>query len=153
VLRRLGREGRRHAARCFRHQAFAARARAGGPPDRAGAEERTVTMTPFLVDSAIKGVLILALGGAAALLLRRASAAARLLVWTVTFAGLCLLRSLAVIVPRWRAEVLPQAASAAVEASPAPNPAPSDRFKAEIDPARLTPGRGDAAAQTARATE
>jgi beta-lactamase regulating signal transducer with metallopeptidase domain len=108
-------------------------------------------MAPMLLDLAIKGVLILALGAAAALLLRRGSAAARHLAWTLAFVGLCLLPPLAVIGPRWRAAVLPLAASAAVEPSPALNPAPSDPFTAEIDPARLALG-GAGGPQTARAT-
>jgi beta-lactamase regulating signal transducer with metallopeptidase domain len=94
-------------------------------------------MAALIVDLAIKGVLILALGGVAAWLLRRASAAARHLAWTFVFVGLCLLPALAVVVPRWRAPVLPKAARAAVAPSPAPDLAQAESFNAEIDPARL----------------
>jgi beta-lactamase regulating signal transducer with metallopeptidase domain len=99
-------------------------------------------MAPLLLDSAIKGVLILALGGAAAVLLRRASAAARHLAWAIALGGLCLLPALAVIGPRWRAPVLPLAARPAIEPSRTTHPLQLDPFKAQIDPARLALDRG-----------
>jgi beta-lactamase regulating signal transducer with metallopeptidase domain len=94
-------------------------------------------MAALILDSAIKGVLILALGGVAAWLLRRARAAARHLAWTLAFVALCLLPALAALMPRWHAPVLPPAARAAVAPTRAPDRARSAPIKAEFDPAQL----------------
>jgi len=108
-------------------------------------------MATLILDSAVKGALILVLAGAAAALLRRASAAARHLAWALAVVGLCLLPGLAVIVPHWRAPVLPLAAPSAADPSPVRDPARLTPFKAEIDPERIALGREEC--RPARATE
>jgi beta-lactamase regulating signal transducer with metallopeptidase domain len=60
-----------------------------------------------LADTALKGVLIVALAAVATHLLRNAPAAARHLAWTLAFAGLLLLPLLSVALPAWRVPLLP----------------------------------------------
>ena len=72
--------------------------------------------TPLLIDSALKGAVLLGVAGFAALALYRASAATRHLVWVFAVAALLALPVLSASLPRWR--VLPWAAvSAPVESS------------------------------------
>jgi beta-lactamase regulating signal transducer with metallopeptidase domain len=58
-----------------------------------------------LVDSAVKGAVILAVAWGATLLMRRASAAMRHLVWGLSVVSLMILPGLSVVLPAWR--VLP----------------------------------------------
>ena len=60
---------------------------------------------PFLLDSALKGIGLLALAGMVALLLLKASAATRHLVWVVAVSALLVLPVLSALLPDWR--VLP----------------------------------------------
>ena len=59
----------------------------------------------LLVDSAIKGTVLLALAAIAALLLRRDSAATRHLVWMMAIVALLIVPVLSATLPQWR--VLP----------------------------------------------
>jgi beta-lactamase regulating signal transducer with metallopeptidase domain len=102
-----------------------------------------LTVAAILLDSAFKGVLILALCGGAAVVLRRASAAARHQVWSLAVVGLCLLPALGATVPAWRAPVLPWSTGAAPKPVPAGDSAPLVQFQARIDPARFGPGHVD----------
>ena len=57
-------------------------------------------MTPFALDLAVKGTILLALAFGTALLLRRASAAARHLHWQLALGGLLALPLLVAVTPR-----------------------------------------------------
>src|SRR5947209_16772288 len=61
--------------------------------------------TLLLVDSTIKGTVLLALAAVAALLLRRDSAATRHLVWLLAIGALLAAPALSLLLPQWR--VLP----------------------------------------------
>ena len=61
----------------------------------------------ILFDSAIKGLLLLALVGAIAMAMRRASAAALHLVWFLALSALICLPALSALLPEWRIEMLP----------------------------------------------
>src|SRR5688500_550840 len=63
-------------------------------------------LLPLVLDSAVKGTVILALAGVAAVWLRQASAAARHLVWQLGMIGLLALPIVAAMNP-WRLAVLP----------------------------------------------
>lgn len=58
----------------------------------------------LVVDSTLKGSLLLLAAGLMALALHRASAAARHLAWTAGLLGFVLLGPLSVVLPRWRVE-------------------------------------------------
>jgi beta-lactamase regulating signal transducer with metallopeptidase domain len=74
----------------------------------------------LLMDSAIKGTVLLALAAVAALLLRRDSAATRHLVWMMAIIALLIVPALSATLPQWR--VLPNWMSA-----PIPSVAATDR--------------------------
>lgn len=81
----------------------------------------------LLMDSAIKGTVLIALAAVVALLLRRDSAATRHLVWMMAFVALLVVPVLSATLPQWR--VLPNWMSsprpsvAAIESvSPLPYP-------------------------------
>ena len=74
---------------------------------------------PVLVDSALKGAILLAMVLAAVVLLRRGSAALRHLVLVVAMVGLLVLPVLSVSLPGWR--VLPAWAQARVEEPATPS--------------------------------
>ena len=63
----------------------------------------------LLVDSAVKGMALLALAAALAIILRRDSAATRHLVWLLAMVALLVVPVLSVLLPQWR--VLPEWAS------------------------------------------
>lgn len=63
---------------------------------------------PLLLDLALKSVVLLLLASVAAWMLRHSSAALRHLVWSVALAGLLVLPVLALALPSWRVELLPQ---------------------------------------------
>ncbi|MCI0536298.1 MAG: hypothetical protein L0Z50_13845, partial [Verrucomicrobiales bacterium] len=60
---------------------------------------------PLLLDSALKGAVLLALAAVAAFALRKASAAARHLVWLLAVVALLVLPVLSGLLPAW--QVLP----------------------------------------------
>src|SRR5437763_8461247 len=60
----------------------------------------------LLVDSAVKGTVLLVLAAVAAVILRRDSAATRHLVWLLAMAALLVVPALSAMLPRWR--VLPE---------------------------------------------
>ena len=74
----------------------------------------------LLVDSAVKGTVLLVLAAVAALMLRRDSAATRHLVWLLAMVAILVVPVLSVMLPQWR--VLPAWASsprpAVVDVSP-----------------------------------
>jgi beta-lactamase regulating signal transducer with metallopeptidase domain len=105
----------------------------------------------ILVDSAVKGGVILVLAAAVAIGCRRASAAARHLGWALAVVGLCALPALSLIAPAWTMPILPPSIDGALP-PPLPRPAASvDRFRAEVDPESiLRPRDGLAAAAVTR---
>ncbi|MCY2963658.1 MAG: hypothetical protein NT069_08425, partial [Planctomycetota bacterium] len=83
----------------------------------------------LLVDSAVKGTVLLALAAVAALILRRDSAATRHLVWLLAIVALLVVPLLSAMLPQWR--VLPAWAShspglAAVDVGPSGIVRPAD---------------------------
>ncbi|MDB6132142.1 MAG: hypothetical protein JWM59_385 [Verrucomicrobiales bacterium] len=80
-------------------------------------------MLPLMVDSALKGTVLLAAAGLVALLFHKASAAARHLVWLVAVVALLVVPLLSVALPQWR--VLPGWAAVPVarDVVAAPRPA------------------------------
>src|SRR5262249_45142140 len=94
-------------------------------------------LTPVLLDTAARSVVILGLAASAALLMRRASAAARHWVWLLGFAGLLVLPVLVTMVPGWR--VLPRVgtnhpAAAAARASGPSFPVPVSPMPIQATP-------------------
>ena len=79
----------------------------------------------LLVDSAVKGTVLLALAAVAALILRRDSAATRHLVWLLAIVAMLVVPMLSAMVPQWR--VLP------AWASHSPRPAVVDVSPPSID--------------------
>ncbi len=76
---------------------------------------------PLLVDSVVKGALILTLAFAITAAMSRASAAARHMVWGLSLAGLLLLPVLSAVVPEWSVPGLDRAvAQPMLDAGPAP---------------------------------
>ncbi|MFC1452870.1 M56 family metallopeptidase [Verrucomicrobiota bacterium] len=66
----------------------------------------------LLLDTWVKGAVMLCLAGTACLLLRRASAAYRHMVWSLALAALLLLPLLWMVVPKWQLAVLPSITTA-----------------------------------------
>jgi beta-lactamase regulating signal transducer with metallopeptidase domain len=64
----------------------------------------------FLVDSAVKGAVVVALAGAAAWMLRRSTAAARHSVWSAAIAAQLVIPVLSAVLPTWRVPVIAQPA-------------------------------------------
>jgi beta-lactamase regulating signal transducer with metallopeptidase domain len=102
----------------------------------------------LMLDSALKGAVILILALAVAVMLRHASSAVRHLAWTLAVVGLCALPALAVFAPRLRLPILPTTVVAATGASTAPEPARPNPFRAKIDPERLVLARDGLLAPT-----
>lgn len=69
--------------------------------------ERVVGALGLLLDSALKGTLLIAAAAIAAYLLRNRSAAARHAAWTAAVAGHLALPAFALFAPAWRLPVLP----------------------------------------------
>jgi len=67
-------------------------------------------MSTLLLSLAIKGTLILGLGGAAVTLLRRSSASLRHCIWAAAFVALLAIPALDALGPSWRVAVLPSEA-------------------------------------------
>jgi beta-lactamase regulating signal transducer with metallopeptidase domain len=93
----------------------------------------------IILDSALKGAVILTMAGAIALGLRRASAAVRHMVWTLAVVSICVVPVLSARAPGWRVPVLPHSVlgPAAVPSRPQ---AWSHPFRAEVDPERVLQG-------------
>jgi beta-lactamase regulating signal transducer with metallopeptidase domain len=106
------------------------------------------TWAAILLDSAIKGAVILAMAGAAAVGFRHASAAVRHLAWTLAVVGLCVLPVLSAIVPRWRVPILPPTLIDATAPSPARETARPAPFGAEVGPGRILLARDGLSAAT-----
>jgi beta-lactamase regulating signal transducer with metallopeptidase domain len=68
-------------------------------------------MLALLLDTLLKGTVLLLAAGALTLALRRAAAAARHLVWAVTFAGLLALPVGSALLPAWRVPAWPRVAA------------------------------------------
>ena len=85
-----------------------------------------------LVDSGVKGVVLLALAGLAALAMRRSSAAARHLVWSLALMGLLLLPVTSLVMPKWQLPLLPKAAARVEPTTQAPAVEPDRDVVARI---------------------
>ena len=66
----------------------------------------------ILLDSAIKGSVLIAIAAAVAYVLRDKSASARHAAWTAAVIGHLALPLLAVVMPQWRISILPAPAGA-----------------------------------------
>jgi hypothetical protein len=86
---------------------------------------------PILVDSAVKGLAVLAVVGLVVLQMRNASAASRHLAWTVGMAGLLILPILSAVLPQWR--ILPSWMDVVVEKG---FPPASEIASGALEPAR-----------------
>jgi beta-lactamase regulating signal transducer with metallopeptidase domain len=111
----------------------------------AGSHERWAVI---ILDTAIKGALILAVAAAVVVSFRRASASVRHLAWTLAFIALCVLPAITALGPRWGVPILP---ASVVDPGPAPaalKPATQHPFKTEIDAEGIALGRARALAET-----
>jgi beta-lactamase regulating signal transducer with metallopeptidase domain len=106
------------------------------------------TWVAILVDSAIKGTVILALAGVVAVGCRRASASVRHLAWALAVAGLYALPALSAVVPRRGVPILPPSLAGETVPSPSRGVARPDPFRAEVDPARILLARDGLTAAT-----
>ena len=99
----------------------------------------------LLIDTALKGSLLIAVAAAASYLLRGRSAAARHLAWTAAVIGHLALPALSVMMPEWRLPILPSPSW--MEQPAAAKPAL--RSETQIAPVtEITPKRGNAVEAT-----
>lgn len=75
-----------------------------------------------LLDSGIKGIVLLALAALIVLSMRRSSASARHLVWALALCGLLLLPIVSFIMPAWQLPILPRDIKPVPQSAPARSP-------------------------------
>lgn len=80
------------------------------------------SLLAILIDSGVKGVILLSLASLIVLSMRRSSASARHLVWALALCGLLLLPIVSMIMPAWQLPILPRAVAPSAQSSPAPAP-------------------------------